>query len=207
MPRQRYFVGAIPLYAMIDSSDDLLDPTRGFRIGARLSPEISRTQGTESFYLRSQVDATYYQQFGEGLVMAARARFGSIPGADLASIAPSRRFYAGGGGSVRGYGFQAIGPRDALDLPTGGRSLVEFALEARVRTGFFDGGLSVVPFVDAGSVGVDTIPDFDTIRFGAGLGVRYATGFGPLRVDVATPLNPGPNDSPIAVYVSLGQAF
>ncbi len=207
LPRQRYFVGAIPLYAMIDSSDDLLDPTRGFRVGGRLSPEISRTQGAESFYLRSQVDATYYQQFGQSLVMAGRARFGSIPGADLASIAPSRRFYAGGGGSVRGYGFQAIGPRDALDLPTGGRSLVEFALEARVKTGFFGGALSVVPFVDAGSVGTDTLPDFDTIRFGAGVGVRYATGFGPLRVDVATPINPGPNDSPIAVYVSLGQAF
>lgn len=207
LPRQRYFVGAIPLYAMIDSSDDLLDPTRGFRVGGRLSPEISRTQGTESFYLRSQVDATYYQQFGQSLVMAGRARFGSIPGTDLASIAPSRRFYAGGGGSVRGYGFQAIGPRDALDLPTGGRSLVEFALEARVKTGFFGGALSVVPFVDAGSVGTDTLPDFDTIRFGAGVGVRYATGFGPLRVDVATPINPGPNDSPIAVYVSLGQAF
>jgi translocation and assembly module TamA len=207
LPRQRYFVAALPLFAQIDTSNDLLDPTKGFRLGGRLSPEASRTQGAESFYLRSQVDATYYQQFSERVVMAGRARFGSIPGADLADIAPSRRFYAGGGGSVRGYGFQAIGPRDALGLPTGGRSLVEFALEARIKTGFLDGAVSVVPFVDAGSVGTDATPDFETIKIGAGVGVRYATGFGPLRLDVATPINPGPGDSRIAVYVSLGQAF
>ncbi len=206
-PRQTYFVGAIPLFAQLDTSDDLLDPTEGFRLGGRLSPEVSRTQGAQSFYLRSQVDATYYQQFGQNIVMAGRARLGSIPGTDLANIAPSRRFYAGGGGSVRGYGYQAIGPRDALGLPTGGRSLVEFALEARVKTGFLDGAVSVVPFVDAGSVGTGATPDFDTIRIGAGIGVRYTTGFGPLRLDVATPVNPGPGDGPIAVYVSLGQAF
>ena len=206
-PRQTYFVGAIPLYAMIDSTDDLLDPTEGFRVGARLSPELSRTQGVQSFYLRSQVDASYYQEISEGNVVAGRVRLASIPGTDLANIAPSRRLYAGGGGSVRGYGFQQIGPRDALGDPTGGRSLVEVSLEARIRTGFFDGALSVVPFVDAGSVGRGATPDFDTIRFGAGVGVRYHTGFGPIRVDVGTPLNPGPGDSPIAVYVSLGQAF
>ncbi len=207
VPRQRYFVGAIPLFAQIDTSDDLLDPTKGFRLGGRLSPEVSRTLGAESFYLRSQVDATYYQQIGEKVIMAGRGRFGSIPGTDLASIAPSRRYYAGGGGSVRGYGFQAIGPRDALGLPTGGRSLVELAVEARIKTGFLDGAVSVVPFVDAGSVGTGATPDFDSIKIGAGVGVRYTTGFGPLRLDIATPINPGPDDSRIAVYVSLGQAF
>ncbi len=207
VPRQRYFVGAIPLYAMVDTSDDLLDPTKGFRVGGRFSPEVSRTEGLQSYYLRSQVDASYYQQVGGSVVMAGRARFGTIQGAELANIAPSRRLYAGGGGSVRGYGYQAIGPRDALNLPTGGRSLVEFSLEARVKTGFFDGALSVVPFVDAGSVGQGTTPDFEEIKIGAGIGVRYATGFGPLRLDVATPINPGPFDSRIAVYVSLGQAF
>ena len=70
-----------------------------------------------------------------------------------------------------------------------------------------DGAVSVVPFIDAGSVGADPTPDFESIKFGAGIGLRYDTGFGPLRVDVATPLNPGPNDRWIAVYVALGQAF
>ena len=91
--------------------------------------------------------------------------------------------------------------------PSGGRSLAEFALEARIPTGFFDGAVSVVPFVDAGTVSTSTTPDFETFRIGAGLGVRYQTGFGPIRVDVGVPLNPGPDDSPVAVYVSLGQAF
>lgn len=206
-PRETFFVGALPVSALIDTSDSLLDPTEGFRIGGRLSPEISRNNGMQSFYLRSQVDASIYQSIGSGTVLAARARLGSIPGTDLRNIAPSRRYYAGGGGSVRGYGFQQIGPRDALGEPSGGRSLVEFALEARIKTGFMDGAVSVVPFVDAGSVSRSATPDFDEIRFGAGVGLRYATGFGPIRLDVATPINPAPGDSPVAVYVSLGQAF
>ena len=73
--------------------------------------------------------------------------------------------------------------------------------------GFFDGAVSVVPFLDAGSVSQDVIPDFDEIKLGVGVGLRYHTGFGPLRLDVGVPLNPGPDDSPVAVYVSLGQAF
>ena len=139
--------------------------------------------------------------------MAGRVRLASIPGAPLFAIAPSRRLYAGGGASVRGYGYQAIGPRDEIGQPTGGRSLVEAAVEARIKTGFFNGALSVVPFFDAGAVGRNPTPGFDALKFGAGVGVRYATGFGPLRLDVAFPLNPEPEDSFVAVYVSLGQAF
>ncbi len=205
--RQTFYIAAIPVHALLDSTDDLLDPKEGFRLGGRLSPEISRNQGTESFYLRSQIDASYYRQMSGGLVLATRARFGSIPGTALDNIAPSRRFYAGGGSSVRGYGYQQIGPQDTLGEPSGGRSLVEGSLEARISTGFLDGAVSIVPFIDAGSVGTGPTPDFDVIRVGAGLGVRYNTDFGPIRVDVATPINPGPRDGPIAVYVSLGQAF
>ncbi len=206
-PRQAYFVAALPVGALIDTSDDLLDPTRGFRLGARLSPEISQSAGATSTYLRGQLDASAYRRVTDRVVMAARGRLGSIPGAGIQDIAPSRRYYAGGGSSVRGYGYQQIGPRDIADQPSGGRSVVEFSLEARIATGFFDGALSVVPFIDAGSVGTSPTPDFDEIKFGAGIGVRYATGFGPIRVDVGVPINPGPNDNPVGVYVSLGQAF
>lgn len=206
-PRQTYFVGALPGTILLDETDDLLDPTRGFRLGARLSPEVSRTNGVESFYLRSQVDGSYYQSLSDRLVLAGRATFGSIPGADLLDIAPSRRFYAGGGGSVRGYGFRKIGPRNELGEPTGGRSLVELAAEARIRTGFLDGAVSVVPFVAAGSVSTGPTPSFDEIKIGAGVGLRYHTGFGPIRLDVGVPLTPDEDDAPVAVYVSLGQAF
>ena len=206
-PRQTFFVGAIPLYAQFDTSDDLLDPTNGFRIGARLSPEVSRTGGAQSFYLRGQVDASYYRSIGEKVVLAGRARFASIPGAPISVIAPSRRLYAGGGGSVRGYAYRGIGPHNDEGDPTGGRSLAEFSLEARIRTRLLGGALGIVPFIDAGSVGEGATPDFHEIRFGAGIGARYYTGFGPLRLDVAVPLNPGPGDPKVGVYVALGQSF
>jgi len=206
--RQAYFVAALPGYAQIDTSDDLLNPTSGFRVGVRASPEVSSTKGVQSFYVRNEVDASYYRQIGDnGPILAGRVGLGSINGASLDNIAPSRRFFAGGGGSVRGYGYREIGPREESGDPIGGRSLVELSAEARIPTPLFDGAVQVVPFVDAGSVGTEEYPDFDDIRIGAGVGVRYLTGFGPLRLDVAFPVTPRPGDSFVAVYVSLGQAF
>ncbi len=206
-PRQDFVIGGLFGRATIDASDDLLDPTNGYRLTGFLAPEVSQSRGATSFYFRSEADATYYQSIGS-TVLASRAKFATIQGAGVDAIAPSRRLYAGGGGSVRGYGFQAIGPRNPeTGEATGGRSLVEFSLEARIETGLFDGAVEVVPFVDAGSVSVDNTPDFGLIRVGAGVGVRYKTGFGPIRVDVGVPLNPNEFDSPVVVYVSLGQAF
>lgn len=207
-PRSTYYIAALPLRLSYDGSDSLLNPMRGFRASLRASPEISYQRGGEKhFYTRIQADASYYQPVTEKVVIASRVRLGSIPGTNIENIAPSRRFYAGGGGSVRGYGYQQIGPRDTVGDPSGGRSLTEFSLEARVKTGMFGGALSVVPFIDAGAVDTESTPRFRNIRYGAGLGIRYDTGFGPMRVDVGTPLNPEPGDSRIAVYVSLGQAF
>ena len=136
--------------------------------------------------------------------LAGRARVGSIVGAPREQIAPSRRFYAGGGASVRGYGFQSIGPRDPDNDPVGGRSLAELSLEARVRT---FGAFGIVPFLDAGNIYTGSVPRLSGMRYGTGLGVRYYSSFGPIRVDVGTPINPQRGDSRVAVYVSLGQAF
>jgi translocation and assembly module TamA len=206
-PRQTFLIAALPAWAQLDTSDDLLDPTEGFRLRGAASPELSRTNGANSTYAKLQFDLSYYQSASDSVVLAARARAGTIVGADLADIAPSRRFYAGGGGSVRGYGYQAIGPRDGLGDANGGRSLLELSAEVRVRTGLMDGAISVVPFVDAGVVNEGSVPDFSDIRVGVGLGVRYQTGFGPIRLDVGVPLNRRPGDAPVAVYVALGQAF
>lgn len=206
-PRTTYFIGAIPLRAAYDGSDSLLDPSRGFRIGLRVSPEISVQNGVKSSYGKAQLDASYYQPTGDNLVIAGRVRLGTIVGTGIENIAPSRRFYAGGGGSVRGYGFQQIGPRDTLNEPSGGRALTEFSLEARVKTGLLGGAVSVVPFVDAGAVDTTTTPSFNDLKIGVGVGIRYQTNFGPIRIDVGTPLNPSPGDSRIGVYVALGQAF
>jgi translocation and assembly module TamA len=206
LPRRAFLIGGVFGSVTLDASDDLLDPTSGYRATLFLAPEVSRSEGTETFYLRAQGDASYYQSLGT-TVLAGRVRAATIQGAEANDIAPSRRLYAGGGASVRGYGFQGVGPRDAVGNPTGGASLVEFSLEARVETPLFDGAIEVVPFIDAGSVGRRSTPDFADIRFGAGIGIRYKTTFGPIRVDVATPINPTPFDSPVVVYVSLGQAF
>lgn len=205
--RQTFFVGALPLRAAFDSSDDLLDPRRGFRASLRLSPELSVESGRRSTYVRIQADLSAYRPVGKGVVLAARTRLGAIPGAPISEIAPSRRFFAGGGGSVRGYGYQQIGPRDMLGQPSGGRSLSEFSLEARVKTGLMGGAVSVVPFFDAGAVDESTTPRLRDMRYGAGIGLRYQTGFGPIRIDIGTPLNRRPGESRIGVYVALGQAF
>lgn len=200
--RRTFFIAALPTSLTYDGSDDLLDPKTGFRLGGRVSPEYSLQSGSRG-YVRAQIDGSYYQPVTERVVVAGRVRLGSTFGADRFDIAPSRRFYAGGGGSVRGYGFQRIGPRDGNDDPIGGNGLAEFSLEARVRFGNF----GVVPFFDAGNVYADSVPDFSGLRYGAGIGVRYYSTFGPLRIDVATPLNRQSGDSRIGVYISLGQAF
>jgi translocation and assembly module TamA len=205
--RRTFFIGALPASLSYDGSNDLLDPTSGFRLSGRLSPEASFQNGTFG-YARAQVDGSFYQPVSPTVTIAGRARLGTIFGAERDRIAPSRRFYAGGGGSVRGFGFQRLGPRDPVfDDPIGGRSLAEFAIEARVRLNLFGGNFGIVPFLDAGNIYTSPLPQIDKLRFGAGLGVRYHTNFGPIRVDVGTPLSRRDGDDRVAVYVSLGQAF
>ena len=206
-PRRRtFFIGALPATLGLDESDDLLDPTKGFRLLGRVSPEIS-FQGGSFPYVRAQFDASAYRPVSDSVVAAGRIRLGSILGAERNDIAPSRRFYAGGGGSVRGYGYQRLGPRDIDGDPIGGRSLAEFSLEARVRLKAFGGNFGVVPFIDGGTLSTEAMPDFKDWQIGVGIGVRYYSSFGPIRLDVGTPLNPQKDDGRIAVVVSLGQAF
>ena len=199
-----YFIGALPAQLSYDRSNNLLDPIRGFRLTGRISPEVSqRASGRMEQYARGLVDGSVYHPVGESFVVAGRARFGSIVGAPRDEIAPSRRLYAGGGGSVRGFGFQELGPRDFDNTPLGGRSLTEFAVEGRYRFGNY----GVVGFLDAGQVSASSTPGLSDLRYGVGLGGRLYTNFGPMRVDVATPLGRRAGESRITVYVSIGQAF
>jgi translocation and assembly module TamA len=124
-------------------------------------------------------------------------------GIDRFQLAPSRRFYGGGGGSVRGFAFQDLGPKDPAGRPLGGLSLTEAAAEVRYRFGDF----GVVGFVDMGQVYEERVPSFKDLRTGVGIGGRYYTSFGPLRVDVATPLGRRQGESRFNVYISIGQAF
>ena len=214
-----FFIGGLIGQLGYDRSNSLLDPTQGFRLLGRVNPEATLGNGTD-FYLRNQIDGSAYYPFGEQFVLAGRARFGSIYGIPRDQLAPSRRFYAGGGGSVRGFGFQELGPREevpnpdfdpaepdkeppTLFVPLGGRSLAEFAIEGRYRFGNY----GVVAFVDTGQVYESQFPTFSDLRFGVGVGGRLYTNFGPVRLDVATPLSRRPGESRLSVYVSIGQAF
>ena len=200
--RKTYWVAGLFGQVGYDTSDSLLDPTKGFRLSAKLMPEASLGSGTQ-FYGRALFDASGYYPVSDGLVLAGRARVGMLVGASRDDIAPSRRFYAGGGGSVRGFGYQELGPKDPENNPIGGESVVEAAAEVRYRFGNY----GIVAFVDGGQVYRDEIPNFTDWRFGAGVGGRFYTNFGPMRLDVAMPLNRQPGESKFAVYVSIGQAF
>ena len=142
----------------------------------------------------------------ERFILAGRTRIGTTVGADSESLPANRRFYAGGGGSIRGYAYQLVGPLDDDEDPFGGTSLVEFGAEVRVRV---TDTIGVVPFIDGGMVYDDPWPDADQeLLWAAGLGLRYFTGFGPLRLDVAFPLNRRDGvDDAFQFYISFGQAF
>ena len=201
-----FFIAALPLSLGYDGSDNLLDPTRGFRLSGWISPEYSG-RGQSLTYARSQVDASGYYPANDRIVIAGRVRLGTIIGASAFDMAPSRRFYSGGGGSVRGYGYQQLGPKDAVGDPEGGRGLAEFALEARIRLKQLGGNFGVVPFFDSGSLTDKALPGSGKWRFAVGAGVRYYSTFGPIRVDFGIPLERQKGDGPFAVTVSLGQAF
>ena len=215
-----FFLAGVSGQVGYDRSNSLLDPTRGFRLKALVNPETSLREPGQP-YIRNIIDGSVYYPAAENIVVAGRARLGSIYGAELAELAPSRRLYAGGGGSVRGFGFQELGPRievanpdfdptdpdekddPTLFVPTGGRSMVEFAVEARYRFGNY----GVVGFVDAGQVYESRTPRLNDMRFGVGVGGRLYTNFGPMRADIAVPLGRRRGESKFAIYVSIGQAF
>ncbi|RYE03227.1 MAG: hypothetical protein EOP61_05545 [Sphingomonadales bacterium] len=200
--RGTWLIAALPGFVGYDRSDNLLNPTRGYRIKLNGSPETS-VRGAARPYARMMLEGTYYQPVSSSIVLAARARVGSIAGIARDDLPPSRRYYAGGGGSVRGFGYQELGPRSPDGKPVGGRSFNEFALEARYRFG----DLGIVPFIDAGQVYEGIYPTGQRMRFGAGIGGRLYTNFGPIRVDVATPIKRQKGESKVALYISIGQAF
>ncbi|WP_236559260.1 BamA/TamA family outer membrane protein [Sphingomonas sp. T1] len=200
--RRTYGIVALPGQLLFDRSDSLLNPTKGFRLRLNASPETS-VQGSVKPYVRAMVEGTFYYPVSSSIVIAGRAKAGTIQGVARDDLAPSRRYYGGGGGSVRGYGYQRLGPFDPNGDPVGGRSLNEFALEARYRFGDF----GIVPFIDAGNSYESSTPNLSSLRYGAGIGGRFYTSFGPMRIDVATPLNPREGDGKVALYISIGQAF
>ena len=193
--------------AYLDRSDDPLDPKRGWRLTINADPTLLAGQGTLP-YLGLQTLVTGYLPIGRAArtVLAGRLHVGSLlNGGSVSDIPASQRFYAGGGGSVRGFSYQGVGPRLSDDsTPEGGLSLLEASVEIRQKV---IGPWGVAAFVDAGSVGTGKLPDFSNLSIGAGMGLRYQLPFGPVRVDIATPVSNRQDASPVQIYVSLGQSF
>ncbi|MDY8108168.1 autotransporter assembly complex family protein [Fulvimarina sp. 2208YS6-2-32] len=210
-----YLIGSVPILYTFDNRDNELNPTEGFYAQARLEPSYG--VNTQTFFLNTRLDGrTYYSPLeSDRLILAGRLGYGTVFGADLEDVPNDRRFYAGGGGSVRGYEFQSISPyfpdvagpgqnEIFVDTPQGGLSLLEGAAEARIGV---TENIQVVPFVDFGLASQDLVPDFGDLKIGAGIGARYLTSFGPIRVDVGVPLDPGPRDASFQFYAGIGQAF
>jgi translocation and assembly module TamA len=175
-----------------DSSDDRLEPTRGWRLGGTLAPAKSFTDTQGGFVSARGSARTYLDLGGTGgrSVLALRAGAGSILAGNRGDVPADRRFYAGGGGSVRGHAYQSIGPHDSRGQPEGGLSLLEGSVELRQR---FGGNWGAALFAD--------------LRMGFGGGVRYYTPIGAIRLDLGLPVRPEPGASRFALYVGIGQAF
>ena len=204
-----------PLVAVsYDHTNNTLDPQRGFKLDARAEPTgvFEEQEGsstfTELFYFKVQAQASSYLPLDPDAttVFAARVHAGSIIGGQVPQVPAPDRFFAGGGGSVRGYGYQNVGPHYPNNTPEGGLSLIETSFELRRRIA---GPFGVVAFLDSGAVGGQATPSFSHIASGVGVGLRYDLGFAPIRVDFATPINKlsGASQGPLQVYLSVGQSF
>jgi translocation and assembly module TamA len=202
---RNYTLLGLPAYLKLDMTDNLLNPTQGWR--AQLAVTPAHIEASPDLTVVSELAAVsgYWPVASDRAVLAAQATVASLEGAPLADLPADQKIYAGGGGSIRPYGYQMAGPLDSNNIPIGGKSSLAVNLEARIK---ITQTIGVVPFFDAGSYYATSVPQIGRgLLYGPGLGLRYYTGFGPLRLDLATPLRRRSGDAPIQVYISLGQAF
>jgi len=203
---QRYELVGLPAYVKLDQTDNLLNPTNGYRAQLNVTP--ARTfSGSHLTFATNLLSGSTYWPLGpeQRTILAGKLGLGSLDGAQLSQLPADQRIYAGGGGSIRPYGWQLAGPLASNNKPIGGKSSLVLNLEARIR---ITETIGIVPFVDAGSYYESPVPQLGrTLLYGVGLGLRYYTAFGPLRLDLATPLHKRSADSPIQIYISLGEAF
>jgi translocation and assembly module TamA len=206
-PETEFGLLSVPARLDWDFSDDPLNPGRGGKLALSAAPYLDTLDPSRRF-LKSRLTHSRYLRLLEQprLVLALRGSVGSALGVSREEIPADERFYAGGGGSVRGIPYQLAGPLDEDDDPLGGRSLLEVGAEIRYN---FTESLGAVLFLDGGTVYSSAYPDFsEELLWGAGPGLRYYTPIGPLRLDVGVPLQPREGvDDLFQLYISIGQAF
>lgn len=186
--------------------DDILHPMRGYRLVAHVEP-FTDLLDTGVTFIKSYVRYSQYHTLVKipEVVLAGQVVMGSIGGASLFDLPADERFYAGGGGSIRGYPYQTASPLVG-NHPVGGRSLFETSFEIRTQIAK---NIGVVAFLDGGNAFESIVPDFsESLLWGAGIGLRYFTPVGPLRFDVGFPLNSREGiDKSFEIYISIGQSF
>ena len=202
--RESYLIG-LPASLVYDRTDDLLNPTEGLRITAEATPWIGAFDEEFVSFGETDVQASTYISLDREAkyIFAVRGRVAQVFSDDATNVPANRRIYSGGGGSVRAYATQYVNDLDSGGDPTGALGVVEGSVEMRIRYGNF----GIVPFVDAGIVSNEFFDDFGTLRWGPGLGVRYFSPVGPIRLDVAVPVDPRDEDDAFQFYLSIGQAF
>jgi translocation and assembly module TamA len=209
-----YTLLAFPLNAKYDTTgivNSFEDALHGVRASLTVTPTQSfNSDSNATFVIIQGTASTYFDLATLGwtapgrTVLALRGLIGTAQGATLFSLPPDQRFYAGGSSTVRGYRYQSIGPQFPDGKPIGGQSIDAATIEYRQR---LFGNWGAVAFVDAGQVGSSSTPFQGTTHVGAGIGARYYTPIGAIRLDVAVPVNRQPGGDAFEIYLGLGQAF
>lgn len=194
-----------PFRATYDRRDSELDTIDGYYAAAEIAPFVGLDDSESG--ARLELDARWYEDFGAGsrFVFAARLQMGAIFGASVTGVPNDLRFYSGGGGSVRGQEYQSLGITLPGGADSGGRSFLGLQSELRAR---ITDTISVVGFYDWGQVSADSTPWGEAeSHSGAGIGVRYNTGIGPIRLDVGFPVSGEQDGDDFQLYIGVGQAF
>lgn len=210
-----YTLLSLPFNVNYDSTNlpsPLEDPRHGFRASVSLAPTVAVGHATATYLIAQLKGAGYfdlYALFRESpgrTVLAVRAVVGQAIGASEFSLPPDQRFYGGGSGTIRGFGYQKVGPSFANnpDFPTGGTAISAGGVEMRQR---FLTNFGAAAFIDAGQVSakIKFVPD--ALRVGVGAGIRYYTPIGPIRFDIAVPASRRAGDDAFEIYIGLGQTF
>jgi translocation and assembly module TamA len=202
---RHYNLIGLPIGLRYDSTTSLLDPTSGIRAAFTVTPTTSLGGNSATFVIMQASGSTYLDLFNDGRsVLALRGLVGEVSGTGVFGLPPDQRFYAGGSGTVRGYRYQSVGPQFADRKPTGGTAVSAGTVELRQR--ILD-NYGVVAFVDAGQVSATKEPFSQNWDVGTGIGFRYYTPIGPIRLDVAVPVNKQPGGDKFELYIGIGQAF
>jgi len=201
-----YSTISLPVGALWDSRDKALDAHKGSYLDAEIKPFLTFGDNS-SAGVRIKADARGYLSPGaaDRVTFAARLQVGAVFGPTLLETPRADLFYSGGGGTVRGQPYQSLGVSILRsDFQIGGQAFLGASAEARVR---ITQTIGAVAFLDWGHVGgLDFFDDLGGSHSGAGLGFRYDTGFGPIRLDVATPVS-GDTGEGTQIYIGIGQAF